>query len=168
MACSTCEIVYYTRAVKGICPLCEQMQVTQQLREALFQVTNANHMLQNRVESLVVQVDQLEAMKMTFDVMGVEDFAFIKSVVYRWQANRNGVAIKAIHGAPVGKSKRAPVTGFVVMFRDAETEVHNCNSVGGMALAAYLEEAHGLYGQIKAMEALARATLQHLEARVDS
>lgn len=170
-SCSECEIFYYLReGNKAFCPLCEEKRATQQVRDALFQVTNANHELQNEMERLKVQVDTLTAMKTSLDLISLDDLTFIKSVVYRWQANRGNVAIKPTHGVPSGRGKRrsTKVDGFVAIFRDADAEVHQCNSVGGLALAGYLEEAVALGGSVKAMEVLARAVLQHLKGSVEA
>lgn len=166
--CSECEITYRgPELVKPVCPLCEQKKITQQVRDALFQATNANNMLTNELESLKVQVDQLAAMKAAFDTTSVEDLTFIKSVVYRWQADRKAVALKPQHGRAKGKRSRPPINGFVAVFRNSDAEVHLCNSVGGLALASYLEEAIDLHGPISAMQTFVRAALQHLEARVE-
>lgn len=168
-SCSECQIFYYMpEGAKPRCPLCEERRVTKQVRDALFQATNANHELQNELERLKVQVDTLTAMKTSLDLISVEDLTFIKSVVYRWQSNRGNVAMKPTHAVPKRGRKGAPLDGFVAIFRDGETEVHQCNSVGGMALAGYLEEAVALGGSIKAMEVLARAVLQHLKGTVEA
>lgn len=170
-SCSECRIFYYMLdGQKARCPLCDQKQVTQQVRDALFQITNANHELQNEMERLKVQVDTLTAMKTSLDLISVEDLTFIKQVVYRWQADRGKVAIKPTHGVPTGRGKRraSKVDGFIALFRDGDPEVHQCNSVGGLALAGYLEEAVALSGQVKAMEVLARAVLQHLKGSVET
>lgn len=170
-SCSECQIFYYMPdGAKARCPLCEERQVVKGMRDAVFQMTNANHELQNELERLKVQVDTLTAMKTSLDLISMEDLTFIKSVVYRWQANRGHVAIKPTHGIPSGRGKRraSKVDGFVALFRDGEAEVHICNSVGGLALAGYLEEAVALGGQIKAMEVLARAVLQHLKGSVEA
>lgn len=151
--------------MKALCPLCEQNQVTQQVRGALFQVQNANNMLQNELASLKSLIDHLTAMKMAFEVLGPEDLTFVKSVVYRWQADRDRTTLKPLHGKK-GR-KIGTITGFLLITRDGEGETHVCNSVGGMALASYLGEAYGLYGQKKAMEIFIRASLQHLEARIE-
>lgn len=170
-SCSECQIFYYLpEASKAVCPLCDEKRAMTQVRDALFQVTNANHELQNEMERLKVQVDTLTAMKTSLDVISVEDLTFIKSVVYRWQADRGKVAIKTTHALPSGRGKRrsSKIDGFVAFFRGDEAEVHQCNSIGGLALAGYLEEAVALSGQIKAMEVLARAVLQHLKGSVEA
>jgi len=168
-SCSECRIFYYmSEGAKAHCPLCESQQVLLQVRDVVFRMTNANHELQNELMRLKVQVDTLTAMKNSLDLISTEDLTFIKSVVYRWQANRGHVAIKPTHAVPRRGRKTAPLNGFVAMFRMGETEVHECNSVGGMALAGYLEEAVALGGQIKAMEVLARAVLQHLKGSVEA
>lgn len=170
-SCSECQIFYYMQeGQKARCPLCEEKRATQQVRDALFKITNQTHELQNENERLKVQVDTLTAMKTSLDLISQEDLTFVKQVVYRWQADRGRVAIKPTHGVPSGRGKRrsSKVDGFVAIFRDADAEVHQCNSVGGLALAGYLEEAVALGGPVKAMETLARAVLQHLKGSVEA
>lgn len=163
-SCSECRIFYYMpEGSKAICPLCSQNRYIVKLEEDAFQERNRLNAAFNEIERLKVQVDTLSAMKVALEATSVEDLTFLKSVLYRWQDERRNVALKPTHAAPKGRGKKSKVDGFIALFRGSDPEVHQCNSVGGLALAGYLEEAIMLGGQMDAMKVLARALLKHLE-----
>lgn len=169
--CSACDITYRIRlGQKAHCPLCEMIEINDQLRDKIFELTNAQNMVLNDLDRAKSEIDNLHAMKSALDTISTDDLVWVKAALYRWQSDRQRVTIRPLHGEKKGKRRgRAPVTGFILFARDVpggHAEERICDSIGGIALAGYLEEATALVGQVKAVECMARAVMSRMTGDV--
>lgn len=93
------------------------------------------------------------------------DLTFLKDVIYRYREDKSSVNLKITHGAGPKRGRRAPVNGFLALWRGGdEPEPHVCTSVGGVALASYYDEATRATGSAAALATLNRAMAPVLAA----
>lgn len=160
-SCSLHAISYH--ATSPACPLCDADKRVHDLQRALADVTNRLEILHDENKRLRVQTDVVEAMREALDVTGPDDLLFLKEVLYQWKIDRS-IALKVTHGSLLRKRSRAklPPNGFIAMPRGADPRGHVCNSLGGLAIAGYFEEALNTVGSAQAMILLVRAMAKHL------
>lgn len=163
MACSRCQISYYDTSGVG-CPLCDAEQTVERLRESLTVLKNRLDISETQSAQAMRQLDLVTSMKNALDITDGSDLTFLKSVLYRWRANKGSVNVRVTHGKPTGRKKQrvAPPNGFLVQVRGGDIETHQCMSVGGTALAGYVDEAIRTGGQDMAMRQLIKALNQTL------
>lgn len=155
--CSRCVIEYTSVEPKPDCPLCAQELKTEQMRQALQNLTARCEILEKQNQEMDSRTNLQTAIRSATDLLNEEDRLFLKRVLYQWRSDRS-VSLKIIHTG-TGSSRRA--TGFIAEWRGAEAEGHGCTSIGGAAIAACYEEALHTVGSAAAMGVLLRSA-QHL------
>jgi hypothetical protein len=150
--CSRCVIQYDSVEAKPRCPLCVQEIKTEQMREALKVATNKLEQMEKQLKDLDARQNLQSAFHAALDICNDKDLVFLKSVLYRWRADRS-ITMKTM-GVPKPR-------GFIAEPRRGEPESHVCSSIGGLAVAAYYQEALRTVGSAQAMAILLRAA-QHL------
>jgi hypothetical protein len=153
--CEHCRIDYYDDSRSPRCPLCEALREVHELKAALLETRNNLEQAANSNERLRIQVDTTAAIRQALELIGTEDLTFLKSVLYRHRAHRD-IALKVTHNRA-----RQP-NGFIANPRGGEPEGHTCTSMGGMAIAGYVEEAINTVGPPEAMKLLSRALQSRL------
>lgn len=103
-------------------------------------------------------VDVQVAMRRALTVADTNDLAFLKSVLYRFRDDRTSIRLAVLRRP----GKCAKVSGFHALPKTGEPEIHECTSVGGVALAGYFDEAARARGSADAMTTLIRALNQCL------
>lgn len=159
-SCSTHAITYHTTDRKPLCPMCDLENHTVDVQESLKKLANQVELLHAENKRLRTQVDLVDAMREAIDIIGRDDLMFLKTVLYQWKIDRS-IALKVTHGASRQSRKRAP-NGFIAMPRDGDPLGYACTSLGGLAMAEYLEEAINTVGSAQAMVLLVRAMARHL------
>lgn len=140
------------------CPACEAERETNQLRSAVQTLTNQIKSLTETNTRLKAQTDVVFAIREAADILDDDDLAFLKSVLYEWRDQKTA-ALKVTHG---GKGRRQSPNGFIAYFRKGDPMGHLCSSVGGLAIAEYLDEAINTVGPVEAMKLLVRGMHPYL------
>lgn len=161
-SCSTHGVTYLSFTPAPLCPVCdaeEQLRITQ---EAMQKIRNEVKLLHEQNKRLRAQTDVTEAIREALGIIGQEDLLWLKEVLYQWKIDRS-VSLKVTHGkvAPGRSSRKAP-NGFIAMYRGRDPEGYLCKSVGGLAVAEYLEEGINTVGSAQAMILLVRAFAKEL------
>jgi hypothetical protein len=159
-ACSFCQITYYVPlGLKAQCPLCEAERRVKELQAALMVLKNQLEQSENSAARLRTTVDITVAMRDALDITNAKDLTFLKSVLYRYRADRSAIGLRVTHGSAQGTGRRqhAPANGFLALPRGGEPEAHLCSSAGGVAIAGYFEEAARTSGLPYAMTTIMRA-----------
>lgn len=162
MACSKCQITYYVvKNRKATCPLCDAEHRILELQAAMSGMRNQLEQAENSAARLKAAVDIVSAMRLAGDALGDEDRIFLKSVLYRFRAERGSITLRTTHG---GTERRPAANGFIAVPRIGEPEAHLCTSIGGVAIAAYYEEADRTFGSAQALSTIMKALNQILGA----
>lgn len=133
------------------CPACDQERTITSLRVALQTVSSQLEVVSKKSQELQAQVDMVSSMRDAIPLLDESDTGFLKLSLYMYRDEKS-VALRPTRGG-----KRGAVIGFIRMSRRDEPFAHHCASVGGLAIAEYLNEAINTYGQPKAMEIMTRA-----------
>lgn len=158
--CTRCIIVYSKtfgpndKTFESECPLCRQELKTEQMRQSLQNTAAKVELLERQNNEMEGVVNLQKSFRDALDLIDDEDRAFIKTVLYQWRMDKS-VTLKVTHNA----ERRA--NGFLADYRQSEPEARQCTSIGGMAIAAYYDEALRTVGSAQAMQILLRAA-QHL------
>lgn len=160
-ACATCQITYEVpRGKISKCPLCVSRESEQQLRAALQEHRTRLERAINELNRLKPLLDLVVAMRSALEVTGPEDLTFLKSVGYRFRDN-DSIRLKVLSGR--NKDNRTTPIGFVLDHMQArDPEVHKCTSIGGLALAGYVEQSMRTVGRHTTMQHLLHALNDHL------
>lgn len=164
-ACSKCAISYHVqRGQKAQCPLCVSERRNFELQAAMNGQRNELERLHDEVTRLQVAVDLIAAMRDALSTIGVDDLTFLKSVLYRYRAEKGSIQLRATHGQGLrrvrqqrGGTDQPAVNGYLVETRNGEPEAHLCSSIGGVAIASYYQEAVRTSGAPQALATLMRA-----------
>lgn len=157
-ACATHQVTYYVPAnSRESCPVCMLNDQHDYLVEENAKLRNQVERLTAERDRLRIEVDVASAMKDAVDILGQDDFLWLKTMLYRYKIDKT-VAFKVSHD-----KKKKPV-GFMAIFkvRGEEPVAYNCTSIGGFAMAEYYEEALNVNGTQFAMGLLMRAFWKHL------
>ena len=157
--CGIHELFY--RASRPGCPACAAERDKQRMRESLQEVTSKLDIAMQELARLRVQTDIVAAIREAANLLDESDLAFLKATLYEWRDTK-GVSLKVTRG---GKRNGTP-NGFIVIPRKGEPYGHSCSSMGGMAIAAYFDEATNSTGPAKAMEWLVKGMYAHLPGAV--
>lgn len=134
------------------CPVCDLERRIQVIRDCLEQATNELRRASDQVALLRTQVDMVDSVREAMRLLNEDDTEFLKTSFYRWRDDKS-VAVK-----PWRKAREAEkIYGFLVIQRQGPPFTHACTSVGGLAIAEYLDEAINTYGQPKGMQIMTRA-----------
>jgi hypothetical protein len=153
--CSRCLVSYWVPSgAKPRCPLCDANVTIQDLRAALRKAIAERDAAHETASRATAHTDLVLAMRSTVDLMSAEDIGFIKGILYRYRESKSTINVKVTHSI-TGK-----VNGFLIAHRvdkRQDLESYACTSVGGVALAGYVEEAIKQVGQPGAMAILMKA-----------
>lgn len=158
--CGIHEISY--KSIRPGCPLCEADREIDSLRDALHKLKNEVAVLHEQNVRLEAQTNFVYAIKEATALLGEDDMAFLKAVLYEWRDTK-ALGLKVTHG---GDDRQA--NGFIAMPRRGEPYAHACSSVGGLAIVEYFDEATNSVGNAKAMEMLVRGMADHLPGAVSA
>lgn len=143
------------------CPLCEMEREVKQLRSAVQDLHGRLELAVDENSRLKVQVDIVVAIREAAATLNDEDLTFFKTVLYQWRDEKS-LALKTTHGSRK-KGQGAPTAnGFIVMPRKGDPWGYACSSIGGLAIAAYFDEATNSSGPSAAMNWLVRGLADHL------
>lgn len=146
--CGACDIQY--RGVRPGCPLCKASREVIALREALQESKNKLTVAYEQLGKARQNSDVLFNITEAAKLLGDDDRAFIKAVMYQWRDGKRIGALKVLHNA------HASAIGFIVSPRVGEPYPYTCTSMGGLAIATHYEEAARAAGPAAAMTVLAR------------
>lgn len=165
--CSRCDITYkMPQERKPVCPLCEEKAKSQNVRDELKKVVNANDLLKRDLTKVRSQLTILDGMREAVSELGDKDAMFLKELVYRYRASPDKIRVsqsvrqRTIEVEGAGTAIRHEVSGWNVDYRDVEpgeVSKHDASSVGGVMLALQFSEALKLVGLKGAMEMLTKA-----------
>lgn len=163
-ACSTCAIRYSVpKDARAVCPLCTEMKLVKQLREALTEAVAKTSHLTDTVNGLTAQVNRISAIQQALTVTNTEDRTFLKSVLYRFREDPL-IVLQATHSSFGGGGVRDRFLVESRAGRGKAHESHTCTSPGGIAIVNYYLEATREGGAKGAMKILMRALGQELAA----
>lgn len=166
-SCSLHQVTYYAdKGAKPQCPVCDADRRILDLQHSLHEVTSQLEMTTAAYERAKTELDLFTAMRSALDVVGPEDLAFLKGVLYRYREDK-GIALKVTHDRKPGRRRGTRVSGFIAMPRGQDPEGHTCSSIGGVALAEYYEEAQRAVGSVNAMDMLIKAVNKCLAGGID-
>lgn len=164
--CSRHDIDYRMRGrLQPVCPLCEEQERTERLREEMSKLANANDVLQKDLNRVKAQLNYLDGMREAVSELDDDDLMFLKELVYRYKANPKKVRVKqALSRKKVrttnGTAYRDDVVGWIVDYRDIpepDVREHVAQSVGGRMMALQFSEALKVTGLKGAMQNLNKA-----------
>lgn len=161
--CGIHNITY--EAARAGCPMCASERQVNQMRSALKDAQNQLQILTEQNLQLKVQVDIVAAIREATQILDDNDMAFLKTVLYEWR-DQKSVALKTTHGPRKKKREVPPPNGFIAMPRSGDPYGHLCTSVGGLAIAEYLDEAINTVGPANAMTLLVRGMSSHLPGAI--
>lgn len=165
-SCSNHQITYYAgHGDSPLCPVCDSESIIRGLRSSVELLNGQVIHLTNEVETLRREVDITRSMRDALAITDGPDLAFLKSVAYRWRAER-ALSLKVTHGkggtTKALRGRPGPANGFVVIPRAGEPEAHVFTSIGGRAIAEYYDEGQRTAGPLQALTMLTRALNAHL------
>jgi hypothetical protein len=152
--CSRCAIKYHS--LEAECPLCSLSKEITRLR---VELSTANNLIARQKQTLEKAHRLLgleSAMRAAIDLCGDEDLDFLIRVGQSWVNSKTSVILKVTHGSPKPGQRLAPANGFLAMYR-GESESRLCDSIGGVALAGYFDEAVATMGHPGATAMLVKA-----------
>lgn len=170
MRCTRCLISYdAVRASAAACPLCDAQKRMSALQEAVMSEKRRGDLLAEQLRRYRTEVDTTEAMRSALSLLSQDDLIFLKAALYHWRQDKH-TQLRVTHGplggpgAPERGRKNAPprANGFLLIPAHAEPEAHLCSSMGGVALAQYLDEVGRATSSNNALAMLMRVMLANL------
>ena len=160
--CTEHMIEYYIFTGERVrCPMCTQFRDDDELRAQLLQRENELKMATSQLQKLQVLVDIQTAIRQAIEILDDDDYAWLKLQMYQYKLDKS-VALKATHGKPAGAKRvkrgdKLPPNGFMALPRKGDPEGHLATSIGGLAMAEYLDEAITCFGSAQAMGIMLKA-----------
>lgn len=159
--CDKHAIDYYTfEAQLIVCPACDLESRVTQLEIDLKAARNAVDRLVNERDQAQKLVNMVAAMRDAVFLMDADDLVWVKAVVYRWRMDRS-IKLKPLHD-----TKHEHPTGLMAVPTKGDPEARTCTSIGGVALAGFIEESNQSQGAEDTMSSLARAMHRHLQGGI--
>lgn len=156
--CATCHIRWTQPSrERASCPLCDSQNRLHQTQTALKAKLDEMAILKQQYQRVLEQVDLMSAMRAAAETLGAEDRAFIKGFLYQYREDKASVALRVVHGKPRKKKEAPTPTGFLIQEREGPIDAYECTSVGGRAVAGYLDEAMRTVGPPQAMAMFIKA-----------
>lgn len=118
---------------------------------------NQLEMASDAAVSLRNVVDLDSAMRLAIDVVDPRDLTFLKALLYRYRDDPTSITLRVSHGQPRTRGEPPAAIGFIAQPRRGEPEAHICSSVGGVALAGYVDEITRSKSNAEALGALTKA-----------
>ena len=160
--CEKCLIEYYVGlGDRMACPMCNLQRNYDEVRASLIQAQNEVQVLRNQNSRLQVQTDLQAAIRAALEILDDGDYAWLKAQMYQYKIDKS-VMLKPTHGRLLNgkrpkRGEKLPPNGFMTMPRDGDPEAHACSSLGGLAMAEYLDEAISTFGSAQAMGIMLKA-----------
>lgn len=162
LRCETHAIDYYVAEADSIkCPMCQLHKRTDDLRADLILAQNELKLARNELDRLKPQIDLQSAIKNALEILDDDDYAWLKLQMYQYKIEKS-VMLKPTHGKLEGgrrlrRGEKLPANGFMTVPRHGDPEAHTASSLGGVAMAEYLDEAISCYGSAQAMGIMLKA-----------
>jgi rubredoxin len=153
--CSLCDITYRTDEKSPHCPMCEMYKERVEFLNRMAEAEAKVAELQEQLDRATANVDFVVAIQNATELLGPEDMAWLKSVLYRWRESKN-MTLETIEG-------RNGPKGFLASWRDGTAEEHMVTSVGGVAIAGILRDVSQGFGKSVGLMTVAKAMAQHLK-----
>lgn len=152
---------YWPKGEKPRCPMCAQTAMIDDLRADNLALEGANKQMKSELQRLRVQLDIQTAVRSAIEVLDDNDYSWLKVQLYQYKIDKS-VSLKPTHGKLEGgkripRGQKLPVNGFMTVPRKGDPEAHLCTSIGGIAMAEYLDEAITTMGSAQAMGMLLKA-----------
>ena len=160
--CDIHLIEYYAgRGDRVRCPMCVTERKHDDLKARTIALENELKVAQNALEKLRVQVDLQTAIRQAIEILDDHDYAWLKVQMYLYKMDKS-VTLKVTHGKPAGgrrikRGEKLPPNGFMAIPRKGDPEGHLASSLGGLAMAEYLDEAITCLGSAQAMGVMLKA-----------
>lgn len=138
--------ITYRRAQPG-CPLCKVERELEKTKKDLDEAMGNLAELRGRAQKIAGASDIGYSIDSASNMLDERDRAFLKEVLYRWRDRKD---------IDLGLTESG--RGFIT----ADT-IHECSSVGGLAIAGFFKEAIMAYGRSVAMSLLQRGMAKHLK-----
>lgn len=143
------------------CPMCALEQKYDDVRAQVVQLDAELKTTTAQLDRYRVQVDLQTAIRSAIELLDDADYAWLKLQMYQYKVDKS-VTLKVTHGKlPAGKriarGDKLPANGFMALPRDGDPDGHICSSIGGVAMAEYLDEALTRVGSAQAMGIMLKA-----------
>ena len=157
--CAKCNITYAEGDENPDgCPLCVAIREQRKASIALTDLRNTVAGLKRQLNGLSTQVDLVVAIRQASSVMDANDLAWFKGALYIYRANKStSITVKGVARG----QRRVPVEAIFVQ-RGVNNDHHRLTSPGGVAVAAYYDEATRELGVQSAMHYLIRGMSHEL------
>lgn len=155
-------IEYYTgKGDVPRCPMCAMERDLDEARVNLLSMSNELEMTRSRLKHLEVQVNLQAAIRSAIEVLDDNDYEWLKTQMYLYKLDKS-VSLKPTHGKLANgrrlkRGEKMPPNGFMAIPRHGDPEGHLATSVGGLAIAEYLDEALTSYGSAQTMGLMLKA-----------
>ena len=164
LRCAAHLIEYYLgQDDRKVCPMCELEHKMDDLKVMAIEANGQIKALQEENDRLRVQVEIGAAIKSAISLLGDDDYSWLKVQMYQYKIDKS-VQLKAVHtgGAATGRGEKPQATGFMAIPRAGNPEAYMATSIGGVAMAGYLDEALTCYGPAQGMGIMLKAWWQAL------
>jgi hypothetical protein len=166
LKCAAHLIEYYLgEQDRPICPMCELERKWDEAKVEYLEMRGQLKAATEEVERLKVQVEIGTAIKSAIGILDDNDYAWLKTQMYQYKIDKS-VHLKPIHDASgiadLQRGEKLPANGFMAIPRAGDPEAHRATSIGGIAMAGYLDEALTCYGAAQGMGIMLKAWWQVL------
>lgn len=160
--CTRCAVDYPALiGYRSTCPVCDADQRICALQKALQVETQRAELLALQLSRQRSALETSEAMRKAVTLLDSHDMTFLKTVLYMWRTDK-ALQLRVQHGPMRGAGRKSHTKGFLLIPRTAEPEMHECTSVGGIAIAEEMDEEARRTSNLHAMNLLLRAMASHL------
>ena len=162
LACSHHLIEYYVpHGTSSRCPMCDLGKQYDDVRARVIALENELKIATNQVEKYKEQVEVQTAMRSALEILDDNDYEWLKVQMYQYKMDKS-VTLKPTHGKlatgkRIKRGAKLPVNGFMTVPRRGDPEAHLATSIGGIAMAEYLDEALTCFGSAQAMGIMLKA-----------
>lgn len=160
--CSTHLIEYHAPAGEPArCPMCTLERNYDDVRAELLARQNELKVATGQLTRLQTQLDLQSAIRAAIEVLDVDDYLWLKVQMYQYKIDKS-VMLKPTHGrlpngARLRRGEKLPANGFMTVPKRGDPEAHAATSLGGLAMAQYLDEAITCLGSAQAMGVMLKA-----------
>lgn len=161
-SCTGHQIDYYTAVGdRTRCPLCVMERDFDETKAQLLVAQNHLENAQNKLKKIEPQVSLQSAIRQAIEILEDDDYLWLKTQMYQYKIDKS-VSLKATHGKLAGgrrvrRGEKLPANGFMSLPRHGDPEGYLATSLGGLAMAEYLDEAISCYGSAQAMGIMLKA-----------
>lgn len=158
-ACAVCAITFSQMVgEEPKCPLCDAMDRHNRLSSMYSSALSKMEMLEQELALLRTQVDLMAAMRGAEEAMDEDDRQFLSDLLTDYRDARSDIGVRVTFGPPTDQRGNPSANGYLVVRRSQRDPMaYLCSSVGGRAIAGYLDEAMRIVGPPQAMAVLSKA-----------